>query len=206
RDALKGEAETYYESPVKEASADNGVRAVEVFEQNNDSTIVSEMQLTDPAEALTIKAQLASSFLHHQGNQAEGNIPQQEEERGTEIVRSTGPIEILCCYARKDKLLLKELKTHLIPLQRQGLISIWHDADISAGMEWEVEINKHLNADQVILLLVSPDFMASDYCYSKELKRAIERHERGEARVIPIILRRVLWKVAPLNKLQALPT
>src|SRR5205807_7582494 len=104
------------------------------------------------------------------------------------------------------EILLKKLKTHLKPLQRDGLIVVWQDRDINAGAEWERVINEHLNTSQIILLLVSPDFMASDYCYSIEMKRAIERHERGEACVIPIILDHVYWQVEPLSKLQALPT
>src|SRR5713101_6405857 len=98
-------------------------------------------------------------------------------------------VKIFFCYAHKDEALLNQLKVHLIPLQRQGLIDIWHDRDISAGTEWEQEISQHLNAAQIILLLVSPDFMASAYCYGIEMQRALERHELGEARVIPIILR-----------------
>ncbi len=116
------------------------------------------------------------------------------------------PLEIFCCYARKDQQLLNDLKAHLIPLQRQGLIALWADTDINAGSEWEKEIEKHLNTAQIILLLVSPDFMASEYCYSNEMKRSVERHERGEASVIPVILRPVFWQEAPFGKLQALPT
>ena len=116
------------------------------------------------------------------------------------------PVEIFCCYARKDKPLLSELRTHLMPLQRQGNIALWADTDIDAGTEWEEEINKHLNTAQIILLLVSSDFIASDYCYGKEMMRAMERHKAGEAQVVPIILRPVLWKHAPFGILQALPT
>jgi len=115
-------------------------------------------------------------------------------------------IEIFCCYAREDQLLLQKLKTHLMPLQWQGLITIWSDTNINAGAEWEKEITKHLNVAHIILLLVSSDFMASEYCYSKEMKRAMERHEHGEARVIPVLLRPTYWKGAPFDKLQALPT
>jgi len=114
-------------------------------------------------------------------------------------------VNIFCCYAHEDEALLKKLKTHLRPLQREGLIELWDDRDISAGAEWEHEIREHLDAAQIILLLVSPDFMNSDYCYSVEMKHALERHERGEARVIPIILRPVLWEEAPFSKLKALP-
>src|SRR6266446_8502742 len=116
------------------------------------------------------------------------------------------PVKIFCCYAHEDEALLNKLKTHLRPLQRQGLIDVWYDRDISAGTEWEQEIKQHLNTAQIILLLVSPDFMDSDYCYSIEMKRAIERHARGEATVIPVIVRPVYWHGEPLGKLQALPT
>lgn len=114
-------------------------------------------------------------------------------------------IKIFCCYAHQDEQLLNKLKAHLKPQQRQGLIQIWHDRDISAGAEWESEIEEQLNTAQIVLLLVSPDFMASDYCYTKEMQRALERHARGEVRAIPIILRPTDWLVTPLGKLQALP-
>src|SRR5207244_2040719 len=113
---------------------------------------------------------------------------------------------IFFCYAHEDKALLNKLKTHLKPLQQKGLIDVWEDRDINAGVVWEKEISEHLKTAQIILLLVSPDFMASDYCYGVEMRRAIERHERDEARVIPIILRHVYWQASPLGKLQALPT
>jgi len=100
-------------------------------------------------------------------------------------------LNVLLCYAHEDELLLEKLKTHLKPLQRQGLIDVWHDKDIDAGVEWEPQIDRYLNTAHIILLLVSPDFIASDYCYGVEMKKAIERHKRGEARIIPIILRHV---------------
>jgi len=114
-------------------------------------------------------------------------------------------VKIFFCYAHEDELLLNQLKRQLRPLQRQELIDVWHDRDINAGTEWEQEISQHLNAADIILLLISPDFMDSDYCYCVEMKRAIERNEHGEAHVIPIILRPVYWQVEPLDKLQALP-
>jgi WD40 repeat protein len=115
-------------------------------------------------------------------------------------------VTIFFCYAREDELLLTQLKNHLQPLQRQGRIQLWYDREIRAGSEWEPEIKKQLDTAQIILLLVSPDFMASDYCYSIEMQRALERHQRGEATVIPIILRPVYWHGEPLGRLQALPT
>jgi streptogramin lyase len=117
------------------------------------------------------------------------------------------PLQVFCCYAREDQHFLNQLNTRLIPMQREGLIIVESDINISPGEEWEQKITRFLNAAQIILLLVSPDFMASDYCYSKEMVRAMERHEQGEARVIPIILRPdPSWRQAPFGKLQALPT
>src|SRR5437016_5278541 len=90
-------------------------------------------------------------------------------------------------------------------LKREGVISGWHDRRISAGQEWDGQIDSHLNSAEIILLLVSSDFLASNYCYDIEVKRAIERHEAGEARVIPIILRPCDWQTAPFGKVQVLP-
>ncbi len=115
-------------------------------------------------------------------------------------------VEIFFCYAREDELLRQGLEKQLKALKRQGLVDLWYDCDISAGTEWEREIDRHLNTAQIILLLISPDFMDSDYCYSTEMKRAMERHERREARVIPVILRPVYWQGTSFGKLQALPT
>jgi len=115
-------------------------------------------------------------------------------------------IEIFCCYARNDQSFLKRLRKHLTLFQKQGLINLWYDADISPGTNWEEEIQKHLETAQIVLLLISPDFIASDYCYSKEMRRALERHQHGDASVIPIILRHCHWQQAPFAKLQSLPT
>lgn len=115
-------------------------------------------------------------------------------------------IEVFFSYAHEDEDLRNELEKHLSILQRQGIIKAWHDREISAGTEWAGEIDAHLNTAQVILLLISADFLASNYCYDIELRRAMERHVAREARVIPVILREVDWKGANFGKLQALPT
>lgn len=108
-------------------------------------------------------------------------------------------------YAHADEPLREELEKHLSILQRQGLIDIWYDREISVGTEWKHQIDTHLNIAQIILLLVSPDFVESDYCYSTEMKRALERYESGEAHIIPILLRPVYYEGAPFEKLQVLP-
>lgn len=120
--------------------------------------------------------------------------------------RSVSPIEIFYSYSHKDEKLRNRLEKHLSLLKHQRLIINWHDRMIDAGNEWQIEIDTHLNSAQIILLLVSPDFLASNYCYSNEMKRALERHDKGEACVIPVILRPCDWYDAPFGKLQALPT
>lgn len=115
------------------------------------------------------------------------------------------PIEIFFSYSHKDEALREELEKQLSLLKWQGIITGWHDRKIIAGQEWANELDIHLKTAQIILLLVSPDFMSSDYCYGIEMQGAMERHERGEARVIPIILRHVYWRDASFGKLQALP-
>ncbi|HEX8118074.1 MAG TPA: TIR domain-containing protein, partial [Pyrinomonadaceae bacterium] len=115
------------------------------------------------------------------------------------------PLELFYSYSHKDKKLRDKVDNHLSLLQRQEFITEWHDRMIEAGDDWESEISEHLESAQLILLLVSDDFIASDYCYSVEMNRALERHEQEEARVIPVILRPVDWESSPLGRLQALP-
>jgi hypothetical protein len=119
--------------------------------------------------------------------------------------KPTQAVEVFFSYAHKDQRLRDQLENQLSLLKREGLISNWYDRKIGAGEEWAGQIDTHLNTAQIILLLVSADFIASDYCYDIEMKRALERDKAKEARVIPVILRRVDWKNAPFGKLQALP-
>jgi hypothetical protein len=115
------------------------------------------------------------------------------------------PIEVFTAYSHKDERLRNKLESHLSPLKRLGIVTAWHDRRIVAGKDWRKEIDEHLNSAKVILLLISADFLASDYCYGIEMTRALERHEVGTATVIPVILKDVDWGGAPFSKLQALP-
>jgi hypothetical protein len=116
-------------------------------------------------------------------------------------------VNLFYSYAHQDSELRDELDKHLSILKRQGYLKTWHDHEISAGENWAREIDTHLENAQIILLLISADFLASDYCYSLEMQHALERHKNGEACVIPIILRPVDWQQDPnLRILQALPT
>jgi hypothetical protein len=109
-------------------------------------------------------------------------------------------------YSHKDEALRDELEIHLAALKRQGVIDTWHDRRIGAGEEVDHVISQYLESADIILLLVSPYFIASDYCYDVEMKSALERHRSGEARVIPVILHPCDWQALPFGKLLATPT
>jgi hypothetical protein len=117
------------------------------------------------------------------------------------------PRKLFYSYSHKDERFRQQLQTHLSLLKRQNLIEEWHDRMIGPGDEWEPEIDQRLLDADVVLLLVSPDFLASDYCYEREMKMALERHRRRQARVLPVILRPVDWQSppSPIGHLQALP-
>ncbi|RCJ20092.1 hypothetical protein A6S26_05070 [Nostoc sp. ATCC 43529] len=116
-------------------------------------------------------------------------------------------LKVFCSYSHIDEPLRDELDKHLSPFIQSGIISNWHDRKILPGEEWDDEIKKNLKTADIILLLISSDFLASRYCWEVEVNTAIERHKAREACVIPIILRSVYWKYPPLTlaQIQALP-
>ncbi len=114
-------------------------------------------------------------------------------------------LSLFISYSHQDERFRKELNNHLSPLQRTGFIEAWHDRCILPGSKWAAEIDQRIEEADLILPLVSADFIASDYCYEKEMGRALERHEAGDATVIPVVIRSVVWESTPLAKLQALP-
>jgi hypothetical protein len=121
------------------------------------------------------------------------------------LARTVLPLLLFCSYCHRDEKLRKQLETQLKLLQRQGVIACWHDRLIGAGQEWKAQISRNLEQAHIILLLVSADFISSDYCYDIEMTRALARHEAGEARVIPVVVRDVDLSDVPIAKLQVLP-
>ena len=123
------------------------------------------------------------------------------------MIKESSAIKVFISYAHLDEEYRQKLNKPLRTLEREGLISsIWHDRKIKGGNRWQNDIDTNLETAHLILLLVSWDFLASDYIHDIELKRALEREEAGEARVIPIIIRPCDWEAAPFCKLQCLPT
>lgn len=116
------------------------------------------------------------------------------------------PVSVFFSYSHADEALRDQLEKQLAILRRQGVVETWHDRRIGAGEEWASVIDAHVERDDIILLLVSSDFLASDYCYDREMARAVERHDAGAATVIPVILRPCDWQGTPFGKLQATPT
>ena len=115
------------------------------------------------------------------------------------------PKKIFFSYTHEDEALRKQLGKHLKMMERDGLVKPWHDRLITAGSSVDDEIDSHLQEADIVLLLISSDFIDSDYCYSREMKRALERHDAGEALVIPVILRYCDWHSAPFGGLLATP-
>lgn len=114
-------------------------------------------------------------------------------------------LSVFFSYCHRDEKLRVELVKHLSILENQDIINTWHDRKITSGKELDNEISDNLKKADIILLLISSDFLASRYCYDIELKQAMIQHDEGKSRVIPIILRACEWHDAPFGKLNALP-
>ena len=113
---------------------------------------------------------------------------------------------VFISYSHKDEELRDQLEVQLSMLKRQGLVEVWHDRRLHPGDNLDLNINEELDAADVILLLVSPDFLASDYCYKIEKARALERHREGTARLISVVLRPCDWSHTDLRKYLVTPT
>jgi hypothetical protein len=124
------------------------------------------------------------------------------KERGA---RSSNAIKVFISYSHKDESLRDLLIRHLKPIERQGLIEIWGDRRIVAGESWEDVIFQELNEADIILPLISADYLDSDFIYTIEMRRALQRHSSGDVMIVPVILRPVDWVSSPFEKLQALP-
>jgi subtilisin family serine protease len=115
------------------------------------------------------------------------------------------PLNIFCSYAHRDAALWQEFKAHLAPMERAGRVKVWSDGLIEPGKRWEVEIYRALDNADIVILLVSAYFVESEFCYSKELKRALEREAEGRATIVPVRVRPVSLKGTMLAEIQALP-
>ena len=118
---------------------------------------------------------------------------------------NTPKLNLFISYSHEDEELKNLLDKHLIMLKRTNKIDVWHDRKLIGGQVWDEEIRHELSKAHIVLLLISADFNNSEYIWEKELAVALERHQQGKARVIPVILRKCEWNEMPYAKLQALP-
>ena len=114
-------------------------------------------------------------------------------------------LRLFISYSHEDEKMKNELDKHLVMLKRSGKVEVWNDRKLVAGQEWDSEIKNEMQAADIILLLISADFNNSEYIWKEELSHAMQRHEQGTARVVPVILRKCEWSDMPYAKLQALP-
>jgi hypothetical protein len=145
-----------------------------------------------------IKAQLVDDNTIIVGRGQGGRIGLTDAHGGAKL-------KVFISYSHTDSSLKDELLKHLTPLRQMNLIEEWHDRQLKGGDEWDRTISQNLNTADIILLLVSIDFINSKYCYDIELDKALELHDQKKAVVIPIILRSCMWKHTPFAKIQALP-
>lgn len=113
--------------------------------------------------------------------------------------------KIFVAYAREDVEFLNQVRKHFSPLELSSQAQIWYDGKILPGEEWEQAISDNIRKADLILLLISPDSIASNYFFNKEVKNALEQHDKGTTSVVPFIIRHCNWEITPLKKLQALP-
>lgn len=116
------------------------------------------------------------------------------------------PLRVFYSYSHKDEKYLDELKAHLAPLRDQKFIEDWYDRMIPAGSTWESQIANEMETADIFLMIISSNFLSSNYCYEVEMQKALEKAHKNECLSIPIIIRECLWDFTPLKKLQALPT
>jgi hypothetical protein len=121
------------------------------------------------------------------------------------LLQST-KVKLVYSYAREDEKLRDKLQVRLEPLQQEGKLDQWYDRHTLAGTPWHEMIQKRMREADIIVLLISDDFMASKYVQDHELPLALERHESGEALVIPVLVRPTsFWEHSMLAKIEALP-
>ncbi len=139
------------------------------------------------------------------GNEAIENFFISEEKRLKEAEKKLKPPKIFISYSHEDMLYKKELVKHLKPLVRAKKITVWDDGQITVGEKWKKAIFDHLHEADIVLCLISSDFINSEFCHEKELAEALKAHKEGRQTVIPIRIRKCFWDHLPISKLQGCP-
>ena len=114
-------------------------------------------------------------------------------------------LRVFISYSHQDDEWRRQLEAHLSLLRREGVLDVWHDRRLQAGEPWAQTLDEQIGSADLVLLLVSADFIQSDYCFGLEMRTALERDQAGRSRVVPVIVRKCDWETAPFGKLQAVP-
>jgi len=150
-----------------------------------------------------------------QGSPIHINVPTTNTQSGNPATPSTptsapntaGAKKIFFSYSKFDREYLEQLLRHLSVLRRKGKIAAWDDQLILPGEEWDDAVKNQLAQADIILLLISADFLSTDYIWDVEIKTAMERHAQKSAQVVPIVLRPCSWEEdTPFGKLNGLPS
>lgn len=170
---------------------------------NGEQTLIGNIRLRDAlgwdeAKYNRIKLQLRNLNSIIAGTGKGGSV-------GLADAPGTTALRLFVSYSHADEALKNDILKHIEPLKQLNLVESWHDRKLLAGEDWEKSISNNLENADIILLLVSIDFINSKYCFDIELERALERHAQQEATVIPVILRNCLWQYTSFGKIQALP-
>jgi TIR domain len=170
-----------------------------------DHSVVTGRNMNIMADRAGITARVIHKDVGSPRPTGQGRLvtPTPSPYRGLEF--GGGKARLFISYSHRDDRYREQLITHLAGMRRQGVIADWHDRKIVPGKEWRDAIDQNLDAADCVLLLVSPDFLASDYCYSIEMQRTLEKHREGRVLVIPVIVRPADWQHTPLGDLEALP-
>jgi O-acetyl-ADP-ribose deacetylase (regulator of RNase III) len=200
--------------PRKEQPAPVVPATAQVRAQADERQLASAHLAALSRERDTLEAQLvdwAGGLTSEQMAKVQERLSELHEERlrllrAMQPATSTGVVVFISyAHVEEDDALRMKLVKHLGPLHDQGLVTTWHDRMITPGANWDEVIDDKIDAADIVLPLVSSDFMASRYCTQTEMSRALKRHAAGKCRVVPVILRPVMWQHSPLGKLQALP-
>lgn len=167
------------------------------------SSLLEALEDTSPEVRQTVIRAIGDLCSTFSTKSATRRINRNQNSEG--IHSEKEPINIFFSYSHKDENLRDQLALHLNVLSLQGLISTWHDRKITPGEERSFQLESNCNSAQIILPLLSADFLASNHCYGIAMQKAIERHETGQACVIPVILRPVDWINTPFGWLHVLP-
>ena len=121
------------------------------------------------------------------------------------MLPNTPHIKVFIAYAREDQKVLEQLRKQLSVLENKKLVKVWYDGMIQIGKDWDKEIKEQLEDAEIVVLLISSDFMASEYARGIEMERALEKHQAGTARVFPVIVRDCMWEEEKIATIQVLP-